>query len=290
LIKRIYFIINFFKIDFAISASILRDNSDEAVNSLDFAKRAKMIKKRVTKNVILCSAELEFLSTALKEEILILRGQLVNAGLTYNYIKNKKVLNFIRNEQYVIDGKEQESEKNKNMLEIEDSSRSNSTGTSSIGDIKHRKRMSIMNLDEEQLILKYCELRAKYENLEEATRNKIIHDHSQETFAREMIDEVKTEASKKINQIDSKRLQELNDLREKLEKEKEGYIKSQIDLEKKMVLLEGEKIKLEDELLMVKRDIEGIQEFANLVENDNNTTQEKLEKKSIFTIISTIIF
>ena len=67
------------------SCSILKENADEAVNSLDFAKRAKMIKKKVTKNVVLSAAELEYLAAQLKEEILILRGQVINAGLKYNF-------------------------------------------------------------------------------------------------------------------------------------------------------------------------------------------------------------
>lgn len=259
-----------------------------------------MIKKKVTKNVILSPAELEYLSSALKEEIMNLRGQIIKAGLSYAYLKDKKVLSFIKNEEYNLEGKQSE-DKPKNMLDTEESSTSNSTsetaklgldsentgraglglGSSGRGDIMRRKRMSLVDLDEEGLIMKYCELRAKYENLEQATRNKLIYDNSRESQAEEMIDEVKNEASKKLSEIDEKRLQELNELKEKLEKEKEDYVKTQSELEKKISLLEAEKFKLEDDLTNVKRDLEGIQEFANLVENDNANTQEKLDKKSI---------
>merc|ERR1712151_448460 len=90
-----------------VTASILREYADEAVNSLDFAKRAKMIKKKVTKNVVLSAAELEYLADCLKEEIMLLRGQVVKLGAKYNYSKNKKVLNFIKNEELKMEGEEQ---------------------------------------------------------------------------------------------------------------------------------------------------------------------------------------
>jgi hypothetical protein len=246
-----------------------------------------MIKKKVTKNVVLSPAELEFLSSALKEEILNLRGQLVKAGLNYAHLKDKKILSFLKNEEYNLEGKQSE-DKFKNMLDTEESSNSNSTaetaklgfGGSGRGDLLRRKRMSLVDLDEEGLIMKYCELRAKYENLEQATKTKLIYDNSKESQAELMIDEVKNEASKKFVEIDEKRVQELNELKEKLEMEKEGYVKTQSELEKKISLLEAEKFKLDDDMTNMKRDLEGIQEFANLVENDNAITQEKLDKKS----------
>ncbi len=256
-----------------------------------------MIKKKVTKNVVLSAAELEYLSSALKEEILNLRGQLMKAGLNYAYLKDKKILSFLKNEEYNLEGKQSEG---KNMLDTEESSNTNSTsdtlklglgsenqnrpvalGSTSRGDILRRKRMSLVDLDEEGLIMKYCELRAKFENLEQATRNKLISDNNKDSHAEVIIDEVKNEASKKLTEIDEKRVQELNELKEKLEKEKEEYVKKQSELEKKVSLLELERFKLDDEMTNLKRDLEGIQEFANLVENDNANTQEKLDKKSI---------
>ncbi len=282
--------LNKFKI-FNFRASILKDNADEAVNSLDFAKRAKMIKKKVTKNVVLSPAELEYLSSALKEEILNLRGQLMKAGLNYAHLKDKKILSFLKNEEYNLEGKQIE-DKSKNMLDTEDSSSSTSIvetpslglGGSTRGDLARRKRMSLVNLDEEGLIMKYCELRAKFENLEQATRNKLIYDNSRESQAEDLIDEVKIQASKKLNEIDEKRMLELNEFKEKLELEKEEYVKTQKELEKKISFLEAEKFKLDDDMINLKRDLEGIQEFANLVENDNANTQEKLDKKSAFII------
>lgn len=259
-----------------------------------------MIKKKVSKNVVLSPAELEYLSNALKEEIMNLRGQLIKAGLSYCHLKDKKILSFLKNEDYNLEGKQSE-DKSSNMLETEDSQNTNSTvettslglgnenqnklglglGSSGRGDLLRRKRMSLVDLDEEGLIMKYCELRAKYENLEQATRNRLIYDNSRDSQAESMIDEVKNEASKKLSEIDEKRLKELNELKEKLENEKEDYIKTQNELEKKISFLDAEKYRLEDDLQNVKRDLEGIQEFANLVENDNANTQEKLEKKSI---------
>jgi len=256
-----------------------------------------MIKKKVTKNVVLSAAELEYLSNALKEEIMNLRGQLVKAGMTYGLVSNKKILSFIKNEEYTIDGKDMETGAQSNMLEKAESSKTTeasdsqsegeknigliSAGPSTRGNINLRKRNSILHLDEEGLILKYCELRAKFENLEQASRNKLIYEHSKESQAEELIDDVKNEASKKINEIDEKRMEELNEIKIKLEKEKEEYQKSQIELEKKLAILENEKFKLEEDIISAKKETEGVQEFANLLENDNNTTQEKLEKKSI---------
>jgi vacuolar-type H+-ATPase subunit H len=262
-----------------------------------------MIKKKVTKNVVLSPAELEFLSNALKEEIMNLRGQLMKAGLSYAHLNDKKILNFLKNEEYNLEGKQSE-DKPKNMLDTEDSQNTTTTvettnlglgsenqnrlglGSSNRGNLLRRKRMSLVDLDEEGLIMKYCELRAKYENLEEATRNKLIYDHSKESNAENMIDEFTNEASKKLTEIDEKRIKELNEYKEKLERERDEYIKSQNELEKKIIDLELEKYKLEDDLQNVKRDLEGIQEFTSLVENDNANTQEKLEKKSIIFFVT----
>jgi len=258
-----------------------------------------MIKKKVTKNVVLSPAELEFLSNALKEEIMNLRGQLMKAGLSYAHLNDKKILSFLKNEEYNLEGKQSE-DKPRNMLDTEDSQNTTTTvettnlglgsenqnrlglGSANRGNILRRKRMSLVDLDEEGLIMKYCELRAKYENLEEATRNKLIYDHSKESNAENMIEEFTNEASKKLTEIDEKRTKELHEYKEKLEQERDEYIKRQNELEKKIIDLESEKYKLEDDLQNVKRDLEGIQEFTSLVENDNANTQEKLEKKSIF--------
>lgn len=250
-----------------------------------------MIKKKVTKNVVLSAAELEYLANALKEEILVLRGQVLKAGQKYAYSKNKKVLNFIKNEEVKMDGGEggeggdaeteekkpeenaeekkpeepKEDKPNDNNKPLEGESlgtRSEGVGmiASSRGNLAVRKRQSLLHVDEETLIMKYCELKAKLENLEEATRKRFIDDAGKDAEAEHIIDEVKDEATEKVKEIQEKRIEEVGKANEELDNLREQFDKEKAELEKKLSLLQLEN-ENKDKLITEKD--QKIQEFMS---------------------------
>jgi DNA repair exonuclease SbcCD ATPase subunit len=255
-----------------------------------------MIKKKVTKNVVLSAAELEYLAAALKEEILILRGQVVKAGAKYTYTKDKKILNFLKNEEMKMEGAEgaenteggdenaEEEGDKPNDKPIEQPTPSvgmPSAFASSRGNMAVRRRQSLLHIDEETIIMKYCEVKAKLENLEIAIRNKNLNESSKEAEADLIIDEVREDTSKKILEIEEKKLEEVGKVNDTLEKIKEEFLKEKIEYEKKYSVLEVEKLKSQDELETCKKELAGVNDIIELIENDNKNIQEKFEKKKL---------
>ena len=267
-----------------------------------------MIKKKVQKNVVLSAAELEYLATALKEEIMNLRGQIIKSGATYIYSQNKKMLNYIKNEEYTLEGQEVEggntTSETTETPKLSDTSNTSSFTSNIIslgvgdrqpgesqgvagfsktrGDLMKRKRMSIVNLDEEQFILKYCELKAKFDNLQEAAIRKISeiqNNPSQQNQANDLIDAMRDDATKTIYENDQSNNQELNELRNKIDKDREEFIKREEEYNKKISLYESEQVKIQDELANTKKELDGVQEFLGLMQDDNTAISDKLEKK-----------
>ena len=100
-----------------------------------------------------------------------LRGDLKKSNIPIHIVTDKKVLSFIPNDaigEFV--GGESSSTSESDYTEH---GRSHSQYTGSQGNMAFRKRASLLNLDEEQMILKYCELKAKYDNLLESSSQKI---------------------------------------------------------------------------------------------------------------------
>jgi hypothetical protein len=79
-----------------IRASKLHFHSEESIQTLNFASRAKAIKNACRSNVTLGVKELQYLVEKMKKEILLLRGQLKSKGLIYRTVDDMKVLNVIR--------------------------------------------------------------------------------------------------------------------------------------------------------------------------------------------------
>jgi chromosome segregation ATPase len=254
-----------------------------------------MIKKKVTKNVVLSAAELEYLANALKEEILILRGQVVKAGSKYTHTKDKKILSFIKNEELKMEGAEQTAETEENSeseekpndndkpLEVGLSTRETPIGIGGYsctrGNLAVRRRHSILHVDEETLIMKYCELKAKFENLEQAARNRIINESHKDAEAREIINECRRNTASKIMEIEEKKLEEVEKAHDNLDKIKEVYLHEKNELEKKCSILELENLNNQDELDTCKKELEGIKQIMDLIESDNKMIQDKLENK-----------
>jgi hypothetical protein len=255
-----------------------------------------MIKKKVTKNVVLSPAELEYLAGALREEILILRGQIVKSGNKYAYLKDKKILSFLKNEEIKMEGAEQHlgndednsNEKSNDKPFDNDNDNTNfglgigQRGISSTrGNIHLRKRQSILHVDEETIIMKYCELKAKFENLEQASRNRIINEVSKDAEAREIIDEVRRDTLTRIVEIEEKKLEEVGKVNENLDKIKEEFLKEKLENEKKCSILELENLKYVDELDTCKKELESVKQIMDLIESDNKIFQDKFENKKV---------
>ena len=85
------------------TASRLKRHSDESIQTLYFAARAKTIKTNAKKNIILSAGELQYLADGLKKEILILRGQIKKGGYKWHFIEDKKLINFCNNEDFIGD-------------------------------------------------------------------------------------------------------------------------------------------------------------------------------------------
>ena len=85
------------------TASRLKRHSEESIQTLYFASRAKTIKNNAKKNIILSAGELQYLANGLKKEIMLLRGQLKNIGYQWRLIEDKKILSFCNNDDFLND-------------------------------------------------------------------------------------------------------------------------------------------------------------------------------------------
>ena len=107
------------------TASRLKRHSDESIQTLYFASRAKTIKTHARKNIILSAGELQYLANGLKKEILLLRGQIKKIGFQWHFIEDKKIINFCNNEEFITDGTDLIQEKNTNDNKINDNNNTN---------------------------------------------------------------------------------------------------------------------------------------------------------------------
>jgi kinesin family protein 5 len=95
------------------TASRLKRHSEESIQTLYFASRAKAIKNSAKKNVILNAGELQYVCNGLKKELMFLRGQIKKVGFQWILIENKKLLSFIDNEEFLVYESENEKIENK---------------------------------------------------------------------------------------------------------------------------------------------------------------------------------
>jgi len=116
------------------TASRLKRHSEESIQTLYFASRAKTIKNNAKKNIILSAGELQYLANGLKKEIMLLRGQIKNIGYQWRLIEDKKILSFCNNEEFlndpnspiaVLDKKESSNATNTNIANINNQSAPN---------------------------------------------------------------------------------------------------------------------------------------------------------------------
>ena len=196
--------------------------------------------------------EYKYLTDALKSEILILRGDLKQSNLPIHIITDKRVLSFIGNDES--EGSKSDDTK---LESVTSESSKPSNESSSKGNIKIRKRVSLLNLDEEEMILKYCELRAKYDNLLFSSSSKIYELQSANDLKNDHV--VDEEVQKQI-----------------VDKEKELNLKyQQVIDEKERIIME-----LRDQVKELTSENESKQELVNLNSETEAYLNEKLEKYS----------
>lgn len=246
------------------TASRRKIHAEESAQTLYFASRAKAIKNNCKTNVQLGVKELQYLADNMKKEILTLRGQLKKGGINYNMITDPKLLAIISNSEF--DGGDEEGESH--SLSEED---------------QRKRRISLLNLSEKDIIIKYCELRAKFDNLLENAGNKIYQLNQARTensadVSGEM-NSLKIETDEKLRQIVESKDLEINQLIEKIEFIRKEADQKNEQLNKTNQEMFKSKLVAEEELENSKKDYDSLQEMFNLTQNDISFFQEKLTKK-----------
>jgi kinesin family member 5 len=246
------------------TASRRKIHNEESAQTLYFASRAKAIKNNCKTNVQLGVKELQYLADHMKKEILTLRGQLKKGGINYNVITDPKLLAIISNSEF--DGGDDEGE------------------TNSLNDDDLRKRrISLLNLTEKDIIIKYCELRAKFDNLLENAGNKIYQLNQARTETNPDVsgemNSLKIETDEKLKQIVESKDLEINQLLEKIELVRKEADQKVEQLNKTNQEMFKSKLIAEEELENSKKDYDSLQEMFNLTQNDITFFQEKLTKK-----------
>jgi len=160
------------------------------------------------------------------------------------------------------------------------------SGSSSKGNIQVRKRQSLLNLNEDEFIFKYCELKAKYDNLLENAgtkiyelSNKVGTQGETSSFDYSAMNDIRNETDEKLKQISESRNEEMKNLNEKYEQDKKHYEEKESELNKKYLEILKEKLRLEEELDASKKDYDSLQEMMTLTTNDIGELQSKVEKK-----------
>ena len=122
------------------TASRLKRHSEESIQTLYFASRAKTIKNSAKKNIILNAGELQYIAKELKNEIMILRGQIKKIGYQWKLIDDKKLLNFIQNDEFILNDNNSE-----NLKEIKKEDKKNNEKINE--EIINKNEKNILNLN-----------------------------------------------------------------------------------------------------------------------------------------------
>lgn len=249
--------------------------AEDNLNALNFSQRAKCIKTKSVKNVKLSDKECEYLISALKNEIVILRKQIKELGKDYKPFTDPRLLSLLGEEadELNLDSNMEDStqiniENTDNKINTNNNSNNNETTKSNI----KVKRQSLINLTEEEIIFKYCELKAKYDNLVESASSKIL------------------QLTQKLENSDPESISAQNIQFESIKKQHEIQIinmtkeLSDVTLNLNQVIskLEKEKKLLNEELTTQKDECSGLQEMLNLntqdIEGLNSSLSEKEEE------------
>jgi len=237
-------------------------HSEESIQTLYFASRAKAIKNNCKSNVQLGVKELQHLVDNMKKEILTLRGQLKKGGLNFNPILDPKLLSIIKNNEWEMDGEE--------------------VIGSVMEDNPRGKRASLIHLTEQEIVLKYCELRAKYDNLLETAGNKIYQLSNQPKtteFDHNLINDIKNETDEKIQEILQEKNSEIHHINEQLESYKKLLDSKDDDYNQKIHELSKENLIREEENTNIKSELSFIRDALNAANAEIEKLREKINKK-----------
>lgn len=251
-----------------VAANRWKNNVDESVNTLNFAQRAKQIKNKCKSNVQISPKELQYFVDYMKEEILKLRGQLKSKGIDYHKIADKKVKTLIKDEDFVMeDGSAPEE------------TPSNPSLKNPLG-----KRSSLIGLTEQDVIIKYCELRAKYDALLQnagstiyALNKTVEQSNDQAQNVSNEINSLKVETDEKLQEIVNQKNKEILSLQERIESVKKEHEKIEEDLNTKLAESLKLKLTVEDELESSKKDYESLQNMFEMTNQDVVTFQQEVE-------------
>ena len=284
------------------TASRLKRHSEESIQTLYFASRAKTIKNSTKKNVILNAGELQFIANGLKKELLVLRGQLKKVGIKWKLVEDKKILGFVGNEEFdkevgSVDKEMDNKENNNNNKDNDNYEIKEEIDFSENGNLSDEERKKIIE-----------ELKEKM-NLEREKLQKIIDDLFIKVDSKDNEErELKNKIEEYINQIsqfqnifkEKKELEiQINVMKKNIDEklEKMSYMKSQIsvfeiendDLNNKII--ENRK-ELENELKKYQKNLEKInseitKNKMKLTEIEDKLKESENKKKSIENIYET---
>ena len=203
-----------------------------------------------------------------------LRGDLHKSGVPIHQITDEKVLQIIPNNAMNYAGEPDFGELKSSPSKMGDTK----------SDLKFRKYKSLLNLDEEAIIIKYCELRAQYDNLKGVAVQKISELKRSSTKVNNDIEE-DNEFNNKI-----KNLMEENENRISIiNKEREiESIESRLqitNLSDENAKLKEENIKLREENAELLNKIKSTKEKLELDEKDLIILKDKNEASSIYPLI-----
>ena len=244
------------------TASRQKRHNEESVQTLYFASRAKAIKDLCRSNVQLGVKELQYLVDGMKKEIMTLRGSLKKGGLNFNPIIDPKLLAIIRNNEYEIDGEEVVGE-----ILGEDNPRG--------------KRASLIHLNEHEIILKYCELRAKFDNLLETAGSKIyqLSNQPKTEIDQDLISDIKNDTDIKLQEIIEENKNQINILNEEIERNKKLLEEKENEFRLKIQEVSREKMLLEEECLNHVGELAALRESLKSAQNEIEELKQKLSNK-----------
>jgi kinesin family protein 5 len=237
---------------------------DDNLNSLNFAVRAKQIKTKCVKNVKLSDKEVEYLTNALKVEICSLRKQVRELGHTFHKITDPKLLKLLDGALKDDDTGGDDVETSKTEINNTKTEPNSTNSVSNVPSKNYRKRVSLINLSEEEIIMKYCEVRAQYDNLLESAGNKIL-----DLNARKFSSAINPETLIKLN----------NEHNLEIEKHKKEYDEELDKLKKSVEAVQEEKKKVVEEMEEAQADAKGLQDMLDLNSEDIEAMQAQVDEK-----------
>ena len=294
------------------TASRLKRHSEESIQTLYFASRAKSIKNLAKKNVILNAGELQYICNGLKKELMFLRGQIKKVGFQWILIENKKLLSFIDNEEFLFDESENiekinSHEEKKNNDNKKEKNNNNNKETFENGsnliniDKKNKKDIELeelmINLETEKVLLNKIieELNEKLDNkdLEDLELKAKIENYIQQIGQFENIIEEKKEIETNINELNKKIIDKKNylnnllneeeikkienkNLIKEINNEKENNFFNKINNIKEEIKINDKKIKkLESQLNELENNYNNIKKENENISNNNDLNEDK---------------